>query len=80
MLIEKFADEFRHTKLRDWSDKIKLLTTAASIKDVKSIKEYLQVLQSAYGKLPKGQRESFLSKDERFEASFKACQLGPNNK
>ena len=79
-MFEKFADDFRSTAIRDWSDKIKLLTTAASIKDAKSAKEYLRVLQAAYGELPKGQKESFLLKDERFAASFKTFQAGPNNK
>jgi len=51
-LIEKFTDEFRRTTLRDWPDKIKVLTTAASIKDFKSVGEYLKVLQVAYDKLP----------------------------
>lgn len=79
-MFEKFKGELLNTQVRDWYGKIKELTTAASIKDVKSVKEYLQVLQALYGGLPKGQRESFLVKDERFGASFKAFKASPNNK
>jgi len=62
-VFEKFGAEFRNLGIRDWPDKIKELTTSASIKDAKSVKEYLQLLQSSYGKLPEGQRESILMKD-----------------
>lgn len=80
VLFETNKEELIRTAIRDWPDRIKDLSTAASIKDAKNVRKYLQVLQAAYGELPKGQRESFLQKDERVEASFKTFQAGPNNK
>ena len=73
-------EELIRTPVRDWLDKLKELSTAASIKDTKSVNEYLWALQIAYGELPKGQRESFMMKDDRFKTSFKTFKSGPNNK
>lgn len=80
VLFEKNKEELILTPVRDWPDRIKDLTTAASIKDAKSVKEYLRVLQAAYGELPGGQRESYYAKDDRLGRSFKAFKAGPNNK
>ena len=63
MLFEKFPDDFRITPIKEWPDTIKELTTKASIKDAKNVREYLSVLQHDYGGLPEGQRDSLLKKD-----------------
>ena len=79
ILFEKYRSELGRTKVMGWAEKIKELSTAASISDVRNVKEYLTKLKK-YGVLPAGQRESFLEKDARFQMTFGSLSLGPSYK
>ena len=76
----QFAEELRSTPVRNWSDKIKQLTSSPQFQDARSRQEHLLQLQLTYGDLPQSKLKTLLGHEKTFEKTFEAAALAPSSK